>query len=40
MPGKMDGEAMDEENYLSLPGRPIVTSETYLGEDSSSSSAS
>jgi len=31
MPGKTGGEAMDEENYLTLPGKKVVTSETYLG---------
>jgi hypothetical protein len=30
MPGQTDGPAMTGENYLSLPGRPIVTSETFV----------
>lgn len=38
LPGKTDGGTMDDENYLTIPGDEIVTSETYIGSRSSSSS--
>ena len=31
MPGKIGGPGMTAENYLSLPGYPVVTSDTHLG---------